>query len=40
MAPARLLQVMSMPKVSVAFEDFSRKALCQESIFFLKDVMM
>ncbi|CAN0334356.1 unnamed protein product [Ectocarpus sp. 8 AP-2014] len=27
-----------MPSVSVAFDEFSRKALCQESIFFLKDV--
>lgn len=32
------LQVVSMPEVSGAFEEFSRKALCQESLAFLKDV--
>ncbi|CBN78571.1 expressed unknown protein [Ectocarpus siliculosus] len=31
-------KVEAMPSVSVAFHEFSRKALCQESIFFLKDV--
>lgn len=40
MACFRLLQVMAMPNVSAAFEEFSRKALCQESLFFLKDVTM
>lgn len=30
-------RVVAMPEVSAAFEEFSRKALCQESIFFLKD---
>ncbi|CAB1105337.1 unnamed protein product [Ectocarpus sp. CCAP 1310/34] len=32
------LCVEAMPSVSAAFDEFSRKALCQESIFFLKDV--
>ncbi|CAM9476836.1 unnamed protein product [Ectocarpus fasciculatus] len=31
-------KVEAMPSVSAAFDEFSRKALCQESIFFLKDV--
>eukprot|EP00903_Cladosiphon_okamuranus_P019454 g17888.t1 len=33
-------RVVSTPEVSMAFEEFSRKALCQESFFFLKDAMM
>ena len=31
-------QVMSTPETSAAFEEFSRKALCQESFLFLRDV--
>ncbi|CAM9305462.1 unnamed protein product, partial [Hapterophycus canaliculatus] len=31
-------KVAAIPEVSAAFEDFTRKALCQESLFFLKDV--
>ncbi|CAM9552057.1 unnamed protein product [Scytosiphon promiscuus] len=31
-------KVAAMPGVSAAFEDFTRKALCQESLLFLKDV--
>ncbi|CAM9791936.1 unnamed protein product [Scytosiphon promiscuus] len=31
-------RVMFMPAVASAFEEFSRKALCQESFLFLKDV--
>ena len=33
-----IAQVMSIPEVSAVFEAFSRKALCQESFLFLKDV--
>lgn len=32
------VQVKSMPEVALAFECFSQKALCQENVFFLKDV--
>ncbi|CAM9567795.1 unnamed protein product [Ectocarpus fasciculatus] len=31
-------KVAAMPNVSAAFDEFARKALCQESILFLKDV--
>ncbi|CAM9552126.1 unnamed protein product [Scytosiphon promiscuus] len=31
-------KVAAMPEVSAAFEDFTRKALCQESLLFLRDV--
>ncbi|CAM9232511.1 unnamed protein product, partial [Ectocarpus fasciculatus] len=31
-------KVAAMPSVSAAFDEFARKALCQESILFLKDV--
>ncbi|CAM9783599.1 unnamed protein product, partial [Ectocarpus sp. 12 AP-2014] len=38
LAPWTYEKVEAMPSVSAAFDEFSRKALCQESIFFLKDV--
>ncbi|CBN78574.1 hypothetical protein Esi_0132_0031 [Ectocarpus siliculosus] len=31
-------KVAAMPSVSAVFDEFARKALCQESILFLKDV--
>ena len=32
-----VVKVMAVPDVAAAFEQFSRKALCQESFMFLKD---
>lgn len=37
---ARRAQVMLLPETAAAFEQFSRKALCQESFLFLKDATM
>ncbi|CAN0389501.1 unnamed protein product, partial [Laminaria digitata] len=31
-------KVVAVPEISEAFEEFSRKALCQELVMFLKDV--
>ena len=32
------VQVAQIPEISAAFDEFSRKALCQESVLFLKAV--
>jgi len=32
-----LVQVVDTPEISAALEEFSRKALCQESVLFLQE---
>lgn len=34
-----MLQLATIPEVSTAFEEFTRRALCQESLLFLRDVI-